>query len=77
MTKKKAEGNQEEPGDDRIGFAFALPDGTLRLMLWAEADGVRGEAMMVIPPDHKDYAMFVAHLGGIQPGENKPIPPFP
>jgi hypothetical protein len=32
---------------------------------------------MVVPPDDPRYANYVAHLGGMKPGEAKPIPPFP
>ena len=41
------------------------------------ADGMIGEMTMLVPPDDPRYAGFVAHLGNIQPGEAKPIPPFP
>lgn len=36
-----------------------------------------GDALLTYPPDHKDYAMILKHLGGIKPGESKPVPPFP
>ncbi len=61
-----------------VGSAEMDDDGTLRLMLRTETeDGTIGEMMMVVAPDDKRYAGFVAHLDNIQPGEAKPIRPFP
>ena len=52
-------------------------DGTLRLMLRTEtADGMIGEMTMAVPRGDPRYAGFVAHLGGMKPGDAKPIPPF-
>ena len=53
-------------------------DGSVILDLRAEgADGTRGDARFVYPPNHKDYQMILRHIGGIKPGQNKPVPPFP
>jgi hypothetical protein len=61
-----------------VGSAEMAKDGTLRLMLRAEtADGMIGEMTMVVPPGDPRYAGYVAHLGGMRPGDAKPIPPFP
>ena len=59
-------------------LAIGLDDGTLRLMFRTETpSGMIGEAVKIVRPDDKDYAMFVRHLGGIRPGEGATIPPFP
>ena len=41
------------------------------------ADGMIGEMTMAVPRGDPRYAGFVAHLGGMKPGDAKPIPPFP
>ena len=71
------------PADDpespaSVGSAEMEKDGTLRLMLRTEtADGMVGEMTMAVPRGDPRYAGFVAHLGGMKPGDAKPIPPFP
>jgi hypothetical protein len=61
-----------------VGSATMEKDRTLRLMLRTEtADGMVGEMTMVVAPDDPRYAGYVAHLGGMKPGDAKPIPPFP
>ena len=61
-----------------VGSADMDEKGVLRLMLRTEtADGMIGEMTMLVPPDDPRYAGFVAHLGGMQPGDAKSIPPFP
>ncbi len=70
-----------DPDDDApkdVGMAEMDKDGTLRLHLRTEtADGTIGEAMLIVPPKDDRYAGMLAHLQGIQPGQAKPIPPFP
>lgn len=66
----------DEPPES-VGSAEMAADGTLTLRFRTEtADGMIGEATKVVKPGEKDYAMFVAHLGGIQPGQGASIPPF-
>jgi hypothetical protein len=68
----------QEPEPTTIGSAFMQDDGTLEMSLRAvAADGTIGEAMMVVAPKDARYADMVKHLGGIKPGQGKPIPPFP
>jgi hypothetical protein len=62
---------------DNVGFARMEDDGTLVLDLIARAGGARGHARKVYPPSHADYNEVLAHLGGLRPGEEKPIPPWP
>ena len=64
-----------EPAD--VGMAEMAKDGTLRLHLRTTAeDGTVGEMMMVVPPKDPRHPGMVQHLGGIAPGQAKPIPPF-
>ena len=63
---------------ESIGTATMDKDGTVRLQLRATgAGGLVGDALLVYPRDHKDYRMILDHLGGLKPGERKPVPPFP
>ena len=62
---------------DHIGSASMLPDGTLHMQLRAVADdGTIGEMLMIVKPGEEGYDGYVQHLGGIQPGQHKSIPPF-
>jgi hypothetical protein len=65
---------QEKPKS--IGQATMTPDGTIVLDLRAEAPGAIGDARFTYPPSHKDYRSILAHLGGLRPGEEKPVPPW-
>lgn len=60
-----------------IGTATMKADGTIILMLRAEGPGAIGDAMITYPPSHKDYKDVLQHLGGLKPGESKPVPPWP
>lgn len=61
-----------------IGSATMLDDGTIQLMLRAEGEGgMVGDALISYPPTHGDYRMVFDHLGGMKPGDSKPVPPFP
>jgi hypothetical protein len=73
----------ETPGaaaaTDFIGEATMQPDGTLVLNLVAhdEATGTIGHAQFVYPPGHPDYQSVLDDLGGLAPGEAKPVPAWP
>jgi hypothetical protein len=61
-----------------IGSATMAADGTLVLDLVAEGPGgARGIARILRPPSHPRYAAWIEHLGGIRPGEEKVVPPWP
>ena len=60
-----------------IGSAQMLPDGTLVLDLRAEgAGGKVGDSRLTYAKDHPNYSEVLAHLGGMKPGEVKPVPPW-
>lgn len=68
--------DSDEPAD--VGMAQMDADGTLRLYLRTETpDGMVGEAVAVLKPGEARYDATLQHLGGLQPGQSKPIPPFP
>ncbi len=61
-----------------IGVATMRPDGTIVLDLRAGGGGGPvGEARILYPPGHPQYEMILRHLGGLRPGETRPVPPFP
>lgn len=61
-----------------IGAATMQPDGTILLQLRAEGpDGLEGDALLTYPPTHPDYESVLKHLGGLAPGQSKPVPPWP
>ncbi len=60
-----------------IGEATMLEDGTLVLDLVAAAGGTRDHGRVTYAPGDPQYAEVLEHLGGMQPGERKPVPPWP
>ena len=61
-----------------IGSATMQADGTIVMMLRAEGPGpMIGDAQFVYPPNHPEYGSILEHLGGLNPGETKPVPPWP
>jgi hypothetical protein len=65
------------PAPDNVGTANMDAAGIVYLRLRSVDHGMVAEAMKVVKPTDSDYADIVKHLGGIKPGESKPIPPFP
>jgi hypothetical protein len=62
---------------DSIGIATMDDAGTLHLFLRAESpEGDMGDAMFEFPRGHADYQSIIDHLGGMRPGEQKPVPPW-
>jgi hypothetical protein len=65
-------------GAASIGVATMQPDGTILLQLRAEGPGgLEGDALLTYPPADPDYANVLQHLGGLAPGQSKPVPPWP
>ncbi len=62
-----------------IGQATMKPDGTIVLDLRAELPegGGHGHGRVEYPKGHREYADILEHLGGLQPGESKVVPPWP
>lgn len=65
------------PQPASIGEATMEPDGTIVLQLRAVGPGVIGDGLLKYPPKHAQYESVKKHLGGLKPGEHKPVPPFP
>ena len=61
-----------------IGAATMRADGVIEMQLRAEGpNGVVGDALFLYPPDHPRYGEILAHLGGLEPGQSKLVPPWP
>ena len=61
-----------------IGTATMKPDGTIVLDLYTGGSGgPRGQARFTYAPNHPKYAETLAHVGGLEPGESKSVPPWP
>ena len=74
---KAASVSQSQPAVS-IGSATMQADGTIVLQLRAtDGSGMRGDARLTYPPGHPQYQKILAHLGGLRPGEEKPVPPWP
>ncbi len=64
---------QDCRGQGIIGTAVMSPDGTITLNLHSP-DGAEG--LLVYKKGDPQYARIYSHLGGIRPGEHKPVPAF-
>jgi hypothetical protein len=61
-----------------IGHAEMSDDGTINLYLVAYGHhGEIGHGMMTYKAGDADYQMMLDHLGGLKPGERKPVAPWP
>lgn len=61
-----------------IGQAHMLADGTIELWLRAEGPGgMRGDAKFSYPPTHPQYQQILKHVGSLEPGATRPVPPWP
>ncbi len=60
-----------------IGTATMTEDGTIIMDLRAEGpDGALGDARFVYHRGDKDYDKILKHIGGLVPGQSKPVPPW-
>jgi hypothetical protein len=63
---------------EAIGVATMKPDRTIVLQLRATGPGgMVGDGIVEYPPTHANYAEVLQHLGGLEPGQEKPVPPWP
>ena len=61
-----------------IGSATMSADHTVILRLRAEErGGILGEGVLVYSPGSRYYKEVLRHIGGLEPGETKPVPPWP
>ena len=77
-TKKPSRGEGDLNKDGPIGTATMAKDGTIILDLRAEgSNGTIGDGRLIYQKDDKEYSEVLKHLGGLKPGEFKPVPPWP
>jgi hypothetical protein len=61
-----------------IGSATMQDNGTILLQLRAESsEGTIGDVLLKYPPQHPQYRKILRHVGGLKPGECKPVSPWP
>jgi hypothetical protein len=61
---------------DSVGTAKMSADGTITLQLRSLWPDPVAEAQLVYPPSDPQYEEIKHHLGGLAPGESKPVPPW-
>ena len=61
---------------ESIGVAHMTEDGTITLRLRSLPPGPIAEGTLVYRPGDAQYEAIKKHLGGIAPGEYKPVPPW-
>lgn len=76
-SRSQGSGRVEAPQAESIGIARMEADGTIVLQLRAVEGGILGETLVRYPKDHPEYSAVLKHLGGLRPGETKPVPPWP
>lgn len=66
------------PEGESIGVATMGEGGVIVLQLRASLGGGSiGEGYFRYPPDHPQYEQVRNHLDGLEPGQSKPVPPWP
>ncbi|MCC6788642.1 MAG: hypothetical protein IT547_12450 [Hyphomonadaceae bacterium] len=61
-----------------IGVATMSAERVITLQLRATSSGgAVGDALLTYAPGDPNYADVLTHLGGLEPGETKPVPPWP
>ena len=63
---------QDCRGPGSVGTAVMSADGTITLNFTGPI--MRG--VLAYRRDNPQYARILSHIGGIQPGQKKPVPPF-
>ena len=61
-----------------VGNVTMQADGTLVFVLRAETeDGAVGHSSFTSGPEDPSYKSYLEHIGGIEPGQTKLVPPWP
>lgn len=66
---------QDCRGSGSIGTALMGADGTITLNIRAVPGGPL-DGVLASKPGDANYARILSHVGGMQPGEKKPVPPW-
>jgi hypothetical protein len=68
----------ENPDAEKsIGVATMLQNGTILVGVRGRDSDSRAQAVLMVEPGDSNYQLIIDHLGGLKPGETKPIPPWP
>ncbi len=67
---------QDCRGPGSIGTALMGADGTITVNIRAPQPGSPLDGVVAVRPGDANYARIKSHLGGISPGEKKPVAPF-
>jgi|GEM_PF-2097826 len=68
---------QNPAESNSIGVARMQADGSIMIGVPGPGSSGRAEAVLVLMPGDTQYQALVDHVGGLMPGETKPIPPWP
>jgi len=60
-----------------IGNASMSADGTVTLRLTSTADGQHANRTFVYKTNDAKYDEILHHMGGLKPGETRPVKPWP
>jgi hypothetical protein len=67
----------EKSAEKSIGVATMLQNGTILVGVPGPNSDLRAQAVLMVEPGDSNYQPLIDHLGGLKPGETKPIPPWP
>lgn len=67
---------QDCRGPGSIGIALMSPDGTISLNIRQPQPGSPIAGVAAVRPGDPLYARILSHVGGLTPGQRKPVPPF-
>jgi hypothetical protein len=80
LTGARAAGGNGPPipceAIDSVGNASMSADGTITLRVRSLWPQPFAETTLVYAPGDAQYGMIKHHLGGITPGQSKPVPPM-
>ena len=63
---------------DIIGTATMADDRVIQMELVSfGCDGMIAHGRIAVPPSDPRYAEYLQHLGGLEPGQTKPVPAWP
>ena len=60
-----------------LGIAEMRPDGTMVLTMYVDGEGRDAFQVIEYKPTDKNYDLVRKHVGGLMPGEQKPVHPWP
>jgi hypothetical protein len=66
-----------DPAQPVIGTATMASDRTITLDLYGDKSADYAAGHLQYKTTDKDYAAVLAHLGGLKPGERKPVTAWP